>query len=266
MKKRFQLVLAVASAGLVLTGCGGSAGSAAKAEGTNAATALTKDSLVSSVTAAQQKARSSHVVMNIDAAGHTIVATGDIMVGLTAADTRAAMTMDISSLGAGKFEMRLIDKVFFINLGSMSGNKFAKIDLTDKSNPLAAQYGSLVDQLDPSKQLDQFKAALTGLDKKGAAITIDGVKAQPYVLTLDTKKLTALMRLGAAAAAQLPASISYTMYIGPDNLPRRLITDVAGSKISMDYSKWGEAVDIKAPAKGEITSSNVFSHLGKAPA
>lgn len=270
MKKRHQLVLAVASASLLLAGCGGSDSatkdtSDSSAVGTKADTSLTEANFVTTITAAQQKAKSSHVSMNIGAAGQKITAEGDVQVGATAADTKAAMTMNLGSVGVGKLEMRLIDSAFFINLGSMSDNKFAKIDLTDSSNPIAKQYGGMLDQLDPSKQLDQFKSALTGLEKKGDAVTLDGVKAQPYVLTLDTSKIKGLESLGAAAAGQIPKSLSYTMFVGPDNLPRRLVTSAAGTDVTLDYSKWGESVDIKAPAKDQITDSSILSKLGGAP-
>lgn len=266
MKKRHQLVLAVAAGSLFLTGCGGSDSSAKGGTadvGKNAGTSLTKDNFVTTITAAQQKARSSHIAMKISAAGQKITATGDVDTGTTADDTKAAMNMNLGSIGAGKFEMRLVDKALFINLGPMSDNKFAKLDLTDKSNPLFKQYGGLLDQLDPAKQLEQFKGALTSVEKKGEAVQLGGVEAQPYALTLDTSKIKSLDSLG--AGAQIPKSLTYMMFVGPDNLPRRLVSSVSGSEVTIDYSKWGEKVDISAPSADEITDSSFLKQLGGAP-
>ena len=265
MKKRYQFVVVVAAASLVLAGCGGK-DSAAKdsAVGQEAATELTAVDFVTEVASAQAKAKSSHVTMKIDASGQKISAVGDLQVGSKAADTKVSMKMDMGSSGLGSLEMRLVDQVFYINLGPLSGNKFAKIDLTDTSNPIGAQYGKIIDQLDPSKWIEQFKDAMSSMKKKGDPVELDGVKAQPYQLTLDTTKVPDLSKL--PAAANVPKQIVYTMFIGPDNLPRRISSEFAGSAVTMDYSKWGEAVDITAPPKDQITDKNPLDQQGLAPA
>lgn len=265
MKKCHHLVLAVAAVSLVLAGCGGK-DSAAKdsAVGQNAATELTAVNFVTEVTSAQAEAKSSHVSMNIDAGGQKVSAVGDLQVGSQAADTKVSMKMDLGSSGVGSLEMRLIDQVFYINLGPLSENKFATIDLTDTSNPIGAQYGKIIDQLDPSKQIEQFKDAMSSMTKKGDPIELDGVKAQPYQLTLDTTKVPELAKL--PDGANVPKQIVYTMFIGTDNLPRRISSDFAGSTVTMDYTKWGEAVDITAPPKDQITDKDPLDQLGQTPA
>lgn len=270
MKKHQQLVLAVASLGLLLAGCGGGDSTAGSGDGVaqvgkSSGTSLTQVNFVSTITAAQQKTKSSHISMKIAAAGQKITADGDIAFGAAANDTKAAMTMDLGSLGIGKLAMRLVDSSLFVNLGAMSNNKFAKIDLTDASNPIAKQYGGVLDQFDPSRQLEEFKGALTGLQQKGDPVTLDGVKATPYVLTLDPSKIKSLNDLGAGTGSEVPQSLTYTMFVGPDNLPRRLVTSAAGNDVTIDYSKWGESVDIKAPAKDQITDSSILGQLGDAP-
>lgn len=267
MKKRLQFVSAITAASFVLAGCGGASTETKDAGvGDDAGATLTKADFIKTITAAQQKAKSSHISMTISGSGQKISAKGDVEVGATAADSKAALTMNLGSLGVGVIELRLIDKDYYINLGPMSGNKFAKIDLADTSNPMFEQYGGFLDQLDPSKQLEQFKGALTSVEKKGNAVTLDGVKAQPYVLTLDAKKIKGLGDFGAAPGAKLPDTLTYTMFVGSDNLPRRLVTTVAGSKLTLDYSTWGKSVDIKAPSKGEIADPSILEHMGDAPA
>lgn len=252
MKKR-HLVIAVAAVSLMLTGCSDNKSGV----GEEADTELTSANFISEITAAQVKAKSSHVEMKIDAAGQKAKAVGDVQIGASAAETKVAMKMDLGSSGAGSFELRLVGGAFYINLGPLSQNKFAKIDLNDKSNPIGSQYGDLLDQLDPSKQLQQFKDAMTSLEKKGEPVELDGVKAQPYEVTLDTTKIESLSELPDGAGS-VPKEIVYTMFVGPDNLPRRITTDVAGSAVVMDYSKWGEPVDIKAPSKDQITDKNLM--------
>lgn len=264
MKMRHQIVLAVAAASLVLAGCSDKDTSAKAGVPKTAGTELTAANFVTEVTAAQLKAKSSHIDMKIDTSGQKITAVGDIEVGAGATNTSIAMMMDLGSTGMGKLEVRLINQAFYINLGPMSQNKFAKIGLTDSSDPIGAQYGKLIDQLDPSKLITQFKGALSSMKKKGAAIELDGVKAQPYELTLDTSKLADISKL--AGTANLPKEIVYTVFIGPDNLPRRIASEFSGAKATMDFSKWGESVDIKAPSKAEITDKSFLDQMGIRPA
>lgn len=264
MKNRYNLVLAVAAASLVFTGCGGKDSVGKAAVGQNSRTELTEANFVTAITTSQAKAKSTHVTMKINASGQKINAVGDILVGSQAADTKVAMKMDLGSAGLGSLEMRLVDQAFYINLGPLSENKFARIDLTDTSNPIGAEYGKIIDQLDPSKQIKQFKDAMSSMKKNGDPVQLDGVAAQPYELTLDTTKVPELSKL--PAGVNVPKEIHYTMFIGPDNLPRRIVSTFDGSAVTMDYSKWGEAVDITAPPKNQITDKNLLDQLGQAPA
>ncbi|KRC64816.1 hypothetical protein ASE12_08540 [Aeromicrobium sp. Root236] len=266
-RKLSSVVATVLLAGLSLSACGGSDGSDGdKADSTSGGgggkTALTQSNFAQVIGDSQTKAKSTHVDMTIGAGGQTFKAQGDAKIGSSADDTSVSMTMDLGSI---KADMRLVDQVFYMNMGQMSDDKFLKIDLKDKSNPFAQQYGQIMDQMDPSKQMAQFKDALKSFEKKGEPQKIDGVEAQPYVVTVDTTKVKAYKDLPGATKAQIPDTIVYTMFIGPDNLPRRMEFELAGSKSTVDYSKWGDPVDIKAPPAGEISDKDL-SQLGAPPA
>lgn len=249
--------------GLFLAGCGSkdSAGDKTDTKPSKSEdVALTSANFSQVLADAQTKAKSSHVEMTIGMGGQSIKAEGDVAVGANPADSAMTMTMDMGS--SMKLDMRLVDQVLYMNMGEMTGSKYLKIDLTDESNPLAKQYGEIMNQMDPAKQIDELKAAVTSFEKKGEPQTIDGVKAQPYRLEVDTSKMTALKDLPEAAAGQIPDKIAYTMFIGPDQLLRRMEFDLAGSKSTMDYSKWGEPVDIKAPAASEISDKDLSELMG----
>jgi hypothetical protein len=229
--------------------------------GGSATDALTKANFLDEITQAVSDAGTSHVKMSANIAGQDVEADGDLEIGDTPTDSAMAMTMKTGQPGLGALESRLIDEVFYINLGPMTGNKFTKIDLKDKNNPIGQQYGELVGKVDPAQQFKQFEGAVKSFDAKGKAITLDGVKAQPYVMIVDPSKMSAADKAGASAAK----SLEYTMYIGPDNLPRRFISEVpggAGGTMTIDYSKWGDAVSITAPKASEITKKDIFSQLG----
>lgn len=249
------------TATLVLSGCGDKKDEASGASGDTSSVGkdtgveLTKDNFFTEVTKAQAKAGSSHVVMTTGFGGQEIKAEGDTAVGATAADTKVSMKMELGSQGS--MDLRVLKNVVYLNFGPVTDNKFAKIDLTDKSNPLVQQFGGILDSFDPSAQANAYKDAVTSVTKKGSGEKIDGVDTTAYVVVIDPSKVT-----GASGSAQLPKNFELTMYLGPDNLPRKVEGDLAAAgttvKMSMLYSKWGEAVDIQAPPASQITDKNPF--------
>jgi hypothetical protein len=267
MRDRLKQLTAVSVlllvAGASLVACGDKD---AKADGVGQAAGgtLTKANFFQEIAQSQAKAGSSHVVMKVDVAGQALKADGDLRLGETAQDTAMAMTMGSGEAGLGSLEMRLIDQVFYLNFGPMTSNKFAKVDLTDESNPIGKQYAEIIGSLDPSQQFKDFEGAVTGLDQKGKAVTLDGVKAQPYVVVVDTAKIPAAKKAG----GKLPKTLEYTMYVGPDHLPRRVLSQLPGisgaegTTMTIDYSKWGEKVSIAKPKASEITDKDLFSQLG----
>lgn len=267
-RKLCSLTAAALLVGLTLSACGDkdgdkkddAAGDKTSSSSAASGTTLTKANFTKALSTSQAKAKSAHVDMTIDVGGQSVKAQGDVAVGSTVADSAMTMTMDMGS--AMKVDMRLVDEALYINMGQMTQDKFVKVDLTDQSNPLAQQFGQLTDQMDPSKQLAELEEAVTSFEKKGEPETIDGVQAQPYAVTVDTSKLKALADLPSASTSQLPKTIDYTMYVGSDDLLRRMEFDLAGSKAQMDYSKWGEPVDILAPPADEVSDQDLSELMG----
>jgi hypothetical protein len=263
LKQLTAVTVLVLVAGGSLVACGDKDDAKADGVGESAGGSLTKTNFFDKISKAQKKAGTSHVVMSVKVAGQAIKADGDLNIGGSAADTAMAMTMQSGQAGLGSIEMRLIDQVFYLNFGPMTSNKFAKVDLTDTSNPIGKQYSEIVGSLDPSQQLKEFEGAVSSFDQKGKAITLDGVKAQPYVIGIDTSKMASAEK----ASGSMPKKFKYTMYVGPDNLPRRVLTELpsiagaGGSTMSINYSKWGEKVTIAKPKASEITDKDFFSQL-----
>ena len=263
LKKLTAVSVLVLVAGASLVACSGKEDSA-DGVGESAGTDLTQANFFDEVLAAQAKAGTSHMTMNMEVGGQTVKADGDIEVGKTAADTAMAMTMETGQSGMGPLEMRLVEEVFYLNFGPMTSNKFAKIDLTDENNPIGKQFGDIIGNVDPSQQLREFKGAVKSFEQEGKAIELDGVQATPYVIGIDPSKIAAAKQAGGS----LPKTLEYTMYVGPDNLPRRIVSDlpaVAGSgegKSTIDFSKWGEEVSVTKPKASEITDKDFFSQLG----
>lgn len=252
MRSRLGIVLVV---GLLLgfvTSCG------------NEPDLLTEKTLFPRVSKAQLKAGSSTITMTLTAPdGQKLKSHGQMKLGTRAEDTAMAMTVNSGTEGLGTVELRLVDRAFYISLGALTQNKFARIDLTDKSNPIARQYGEMIQNVDPARQLRQYEDAITKFDSSGEATEIDGVKVQPYKITVDPSKADQFKQLDPAA---LPNSITFTLYIGPGDLPRRMVSVIPTAngtgRLQLDYTEWGEKVTITAPSKGRITEDSLLDRLG----
>jgi hypothetical protein len=260
MRERLKRLSAVAAVVLVtgsaLVGCSDDEGG-----GSGPGKTLTQAAFFDEISAAQRKAGSSHVVMTVKAGGQTIKADGDLSIGDEPADTAMAMTMDAGQAGLGSLEMRLVDQVFYLNFGPMTSNKFAKIDLADEDNPIGQQYGELIGNVDPAQQLEELEGAVKSFEQKGQPRELDGVQARPYVVVIDTSKVPAAKE----ARGSLPKTLQYTLYVGPDDLPRRMTSDLPGAgnaTMTIDYSQWGEKVSIVEPKPSEITDKDFLGQLG----
>lgn len=226
---------------------------------------LTEKTLFTKVAAAQAKAGSSHVAMSLTVpAGQSFRSYGEMKIGKNAKDTAMAMTVSGDTGGIGKVELRLVEQKFYISLGALTSNKFAVIDLADKSNPIAQQYGEIVENLDPAHQIKQYEAAIEKFDNSGKPVKLDGVQAQPYKITIDPSKASQLKNVG---AAKLPKTMDFTLFVGPDDLPRRMVSTIPSpdgkgtTKLQMDYNAWGEKVSVAAPAASNITKDSLLSQL-----
>lgn len=263
MLGKSTVLACLAVVGAALSGCSGGSGAGA---------ALSQADFFSNVTESQADAESFHVSMTMDVAGETVKAEGDARMGKAPADMAMSLVMDMSAMGPGapdEFEMRWVDEVLYMNLGEMTEGKFAAIDLTDESNPLGQMYNQLLDSLDPAS-IGKFKDAVTEFEEKGDPIELDGVQAQPYHVEIDMSQMKEMFRgLPKEAVAAMPKTLSFTMYVGPDELPRRMKMQIptpgpVQGSMTMDYTDWGEPVDIVKPDKSEISDKDLLGELERA--
>lgn len=253
--------------GLGLAGCGGpettSGGGDEAAVGEDAGTELTAENFFEELSAAQVEAGSARVTMDLGEAAGGVAMEGDVVVGESVEDTAMSATMETGDTGPGRVEMRLVDGVLYMNLGAMTEDTFAALDLQDEDDPVVQQFGSLTDSFDPARQLETLEGAVTGFEQAGAPQQLDGVEATPYRVSVDGAAV--LENAGqdpAALGAAVPEELVYTFFVGPDNLPRRIVTDAAAASLTMDFSRWGEEVVIEKPTDDEITTESPFGRTG----
>jgi len=205
-----------------------------------------KASFVAAMKAAGKNATTAHVTMAMDAAGQKIAITGDTKVD--ASNPAMKMTMDMGP--SMKLDMVLVDKkVYMKGFPGLAAGKWAVID---SSSTLGKQLSQSLDQADPTKMYDQFGAAVQDVKYVGED-TVDGDKTWKYDLTLDTKAMQA--QLPADAKTQMPSTIAYTAWLDEKNQLRKVTFDLSGVKAEMTMSKYGEPVDIKAPAAADTVKA-----------
>lgn len=158
------------------------------------------------------------------------------------------MTMTVEAMGT-PMEIRLLDGVFYMNMGQMSGGKFYEFDTSDPNSPLG-DVGDLTSSMDPAKSFDQFEAGIQKVTVIGDD-EIDGDAVTHYRMALDTSKIAGM---SGGETAGMPKKLDYDVWLDSDNRMRKVEMNMGKQlgTMSMTTSKLGEPVTIEAPAKSEI--------------
>ena len=241
--RRLALSLTVALAvGLSLAACGDQGapstdGNTPKTSAPPAATVdLTASNFANEVFDAIQKAGSAKIHFESGRGGEKFIGDGEVEYG---DELAARLTMPNPAGGDAKQEMLLIGDTMYMGMGdqymSMSLDAIRGQGVPDLSA-----------NLDPKIQKKAFEDALTDFKQSGEPETLDGVEATPYVITLDPKK--APETFGTATTEPL----TFTYFVGPDNLPRKMVYGDENGDFVATYSDWGEPVDIEAPPADKV--------------
>lgn len=241
-------------AGVGLTACSAGAtitedkGSETKPDaGVASSATMTIDDFAQRIQDAQIEAGTASFTQSTTVSGETLDGAGQMSVSRDGAVVDMVMTV---ALGTGDMEVRLVDGVMYMNMGELTQNKFVAFEGAD--NPL----GQMLDtsQIDVGSQMENLKDAVTDFTATDGTERIDGVETTRYDLTVDVAKLLAAQGVTDEAVIQAAGdSASYSLFVGPDDLPRRISVDLGGAPTTMDYSKWGEPVNIVAPTADELT-------------
>ena len=268
-----RALAAVAVAPLLLTGvaaCGDSGGSQAQESSQSAVLAslqkgdtVDPSEFVDTVTHGLEKSTTAHMTMRAGAgATGSMTAEGDI--DYTAKPPAMAMTMSVPMGGqTSSMEARLVDGVMYLSLGDLSGGKFWKLDLSDKSGPLAGM-GTMLDQMDPSQTLKKLEPAIDTVTYGGQE-DVDGRTVGHYRLTVDPAKVGKAMGAPSGARAQLPDALTYDVWLDEQDRMAKVSMDIpvrgVDASFEMEMSDWGEKVDIQAPPADQVTQTPDFGSM-----
>ena len=219
--------------------------------------------------------------MSMTAEGQTVSIEADADVDNTT--QQAAMTMDLGLLG-GEMEMVVDDGVIYMRSPAferLSPTPWVSMDPAKMDPEAAAQFGGFgAGTTDPSAYAGLF-AGVFDVRASGAA-DIDGVATTRYVGTIDLAKVLEGFAdvvgedVDAATKEQLEAAVEqfdalgidekipFVIWIDEDGLPRRqritmdfgeLVpgTEEALLDMTVDYSAFGEPVDVEIPKASQVT-------------
>ncbi len=230
-------------ASLSLAACGDTdtkapaGGAGAGAESQSGRADLAQGTFADKVFGAIEDAGSAQIHFESGSGGKKFIGEGEVEYG---DDLAVRMTMPNPAGGGGKQEMLLIGDTMYMGVGdrymSMSLDTLRSSGMPDMSS-----------NLDPKAQKKAFEAALTDFKQVGEPEQIDGVQATPYEITLDPSK--APETFGTTTSEPL----TFTYFVGPDNLPRKMTYKDKNGEFVVTYTDWGAPVDIKAPPADKIT-------------
>ncbi len=256
-KRRWAAALVAAGMTLSLSACASTDENQTDGSGDNAAASLTQANFSQILTAAQAEVQSAHMDATVDMGGQSGSISGDFT-GFADIDS---LSMDMQVDVAGQqIEMRLVDKVLYVNAAAISGNKgkpWVKIDLNDPGNPLSR----IMDTANP-KNFTVYLQAVKTLDDRGME-TVDGVEAHHYTVTIDTAKAMAAnpaLKGQDTSKLGLPGQITTDVWLNGDNLPVKMSVPLgdAGS-FEAHFSKYDEQVSVVAPPANQISD---LTHFG----
>ncbi|MFE5291269.1 LppX_LprAFG lipoprotein [Isoptericola sp. NPDC056618] len=270
-----QKTVALASAGLValaLSACG-SEEPAAPAAGEQAAeepaakiaTVSTMTDLAGQMQAAQEEASSAHMELTYsgelaESAGMTESTTSaDVAYGPTFDETTMQMSMAVMGMD---MDIVLLDGTIYLSMGEMTQGKYLSMTAEDMAeDPALAGTIDSMESMDTASQAEAMADAVTSFEHTGTE-TVDGVETQVYTATVDPSKVKdGTAGIDASTADQL-GEISAVYKVDPRGLPVEadITMEVEGQEMVVEstFSKWGEPVDVTAPAEDDVIPYSEF--------
>lgn len=257
---RSALVISMAVSLLLLSGCTGGEPESAHREGSSDVVGkergivLTQENFAEEIVAAQREVGTVQVATSSEIGGQALSMEGWAILDQDPASAAAQLTMELSGMGDGRMDLRMVNRVVYANLGQMTEDRFYKIDPDDDSDPLAGRFVDMLEQADPVTQMKLIGDSTTEFAEGGDGGEIDGVRTVRYVLSVDPVAMYEAQGVGADQMVELPDVLEYVLYVGRDLLPRRLEVEIPGVGTSkVEWAAWGEEVSIDVPDEDSIT-------------
>ncbi len=166
-----------------------------------------------------------------------------------------------------------IDNMIYMHLGEMTQNKYIPVDISDVDYGAAGSptgFGSMNLAAELKDQMD----AITGVERSGPVIEVNGVKAQEYEVYIDAREMVSpqadraresLKELEAQIGEAVDAELTFFYWIDEKHRPTRATCcgqrgtlEPIETMMTINYTDWGIETDINAPPADQITTESPF--------
>ncbi|GAA1763973.1 hypothetical protein [Agromyces humatus] len=208
----------------------------------------------------QQQAGSFRMIMSISAA--------------SAMSMEAAMVFDNGNGKPGldaavdadgtQMSLRLVDDRTYIQIESLTGEKYVQVDPTDEGNPFLPVAEQMT-SIDPVQQSQDVRGAATSVTLVGPE-DVDGVEATRYTVTVDPGKVTGKTAEGFGASLLGIDEILYDYWLDEADRPIQVVStfEIDGTPMTttMKMSDWGAIPPIVAPSADQLTTLEELGLVG----
>lgn len=212
---------------------------------------LSPDDFEKRITAAVEDSGSSHASLTRKLASKKVTTKGDFQIDESCNDTRISMIGEAFNF---PLDIRKTDENTYIKLGPLTQRKFTVVD--DPKQPVGMEvplihmvYGS-----DLCYIIEDLGQAMTSFDKEGESKNIDGVQTHQYEVKAETSKVSAIDK---GTRSSMPKNLTFTLYVGTDDLPRRIALAESPVRFTTDFTDWGTQVKVEKPSKSMMTKHNL---------
>jgi hypothetical protein len=211
-----------------------------------------------------EETNTAHLEMTADASGMKLTGEGDMEMGADKASMDMTMTTP-----SGEMSVVLLDGVLYVQTPQpvQPGKSWVRID-QEGNDPISRALGTMTAQMrenaDPRRTLEQFQEAGT-ITSQEEGVEVNGEQTTHYQITVDVQKLAEQQQDPRIKKALQQANLQdfpVELWVNEQDLPVRMkvdmpMTDAASGKaakasVRMDYTNWGEPVEITAPPANQV--------------
>lgn len=246
---------------------GAAGGTAAPAAAYEAGEKLTPAELTTLLQDGLEASTTAHTTMQMEM-GPMGKLTGSGQVDFTQDPAEMAVTMRVPAAGDTTMEVRLVDGLFYLSMGQLTGGKFWKVDPDDPSGPLGGSgLGSMMRQMAPGQMLAGLEDGIRDVTYVGQEDVSDR-QLDHYRVTVDTAAMTramgeAMRGQAMPSAGAMPKTLTYDLWLDDQDRLGRMDMKVpmGGNDISLrvEMTDWGAPVHIVAPPADQVTDPSRIS-------
>ncbi|CAA9349063.1 MAG: hypothetical protein AVDCRST_MAG34-1636 [uncultured Nocardioidaceae bacterium] len=263
-------VVSVCALAVPLAACGGSeagdrgattvaAGAAEPAADTGAST-LSPSAFVDRVRSGIGDSGSAHAVLRVTGA---MAADGEGDVEYGPGGPEGRFTLSVPAMGTGEITALLVDHTLYVAVPGMTQpGQYFKVDkelLAGLGGPGHAKGMDDHHSMSPEVVLAAIEAGIKKVETLGAE-TVGGEPVEHFRLTLDPQgaaealgladKLDAVTK--ESGESGVPDSLVADVWLDAEDRLRQFDIEVEGATVHLELSKWGEPVDVEAPAAKDL--------------